>query len=212
MPETPHRPTTSGSGRPRGRRRSTSGGRTTEARTTDAVTPTTDIETPTTDVETPTTEARIAEPGSGSTGRRATHPLATDPRSTTELVNDLLELVPRLIREELALATAEMREKGRRAGVGAGLFTGGGVLALYGGGALVAAAALGLARAVPDWLAVLIIGVVLLAVAGVVALIAKRQVAQAVPPAPQRTMENVREDVATVKDAVAGERTSTRTS
>lgn len=151
-------------------------------------------------------------PGTRTFGARSSGTRNADPRSTVELVNDLLELVPRLIREELALATAEMREKGKRAGVGAGLFTGGGVLALYGGAALVAAAVLGLARAVPDWLAALVVGVVLLAVAGVLALIARRQVARATPPAPQHTIESVREDIATVKDAAAGERTPARTS
>ena len=124
-------------------------------------------------------------------------------RSTVELVNDLVELIPRLIREELALAVAELRQKGRRAGVGAGLLGGSGVIAFYGGGALLTAAVLGLARVMPAWLAALVVGVVLLVVAGIVALIARRQVARAVPPAPEHAIENVREDVATVKQSMA---------
>lgn len=132
-------------------------------------------------------------------------------RSTGELVNDLLELVPRLIRDELALALAEMREKGRHAGIGTGLFSVGGVLALYGGAALVAAAVLGLAEALPAWLSALVVGLVLLAVAGVLALLARRQIARAVPPTPQHALAAVREDIATVKSATGGHPTSTRT-
>lgn len=135
-------------------------------------------------------------------------PGAGDSRSTAALVNDLLDLVPRLLREELALAVAEMREKGRSAGVGAGLLSSGGVTGLFGGGALVAAAVLGLSRVVPDWLAALIVGLVLLAIAGVLALSARRRMARAVPPAPEHAIDNVRADVAAVKQAATGQRTS----
>jgi hypothetical protein len=127
-----------------------------------------------------------------------------DVPSTTQLIHDLTELVPRLIREELALAVTELREKGRSARRGAGLFSAGGVLALYGGAAVGAAAVLGLAESVPGWLAALIVGVVLLAVAGVLAMLARRQIARAVPPAPEQAIENVREDLATVKEAATG--------
>jgi MFS family permease len=121
--------------------------------------------------------------------------------SVAELVSQLTELVPRLVREEIALAQRELQEKGKRAGIGAGLFGGGGVVALYGGGALVAAAVLGLAEAVPGWLAALIVAVVLLAVAGVLALIAKRQVARATPPVPEQALREIKKDVTTVKES-----------
>jgi MFS family permease len=128
---------------------------------------------------------------------------SNDPResSVAELVSQLTELVPRLVREEIALAQRELQEKGKRAGIGAGLFGGGGVVALYGGGALVAAAVLGLAEAVPGWLAALIVAVVLLAVAGVLALIAKRQVARATPPVPEQALREIKKDVTTVKES-----------
>jgi DNA invertase Pin-like site-specific DNA recombinase len=47
-----------------------------------------------------------------------------------EMVTQLAEQVSRLIREELRLAQAEMAQKGKRAGLGAGMFGGGGVAAL----------------------------------------------------------------------------------
>jgi hypothetical protein len=70
-------------------------------------------------------------------------------RSVADLVRQVTELVPQLVRAELALAKAELAEKGKRAGLGAGLLGAGGALALYGLGALSAAAVLGLAEALP---------------------------------------------------------------
>ena len=88
------------------------------------------------------------------------------------------------MRDELALARAEMTEKGKKAGVGAGLLGGGGLVALYGVAALLTAVVLGLAEAMPPWLAALIVAVVLFAVAGGLAISGRRQVAQASPPLP----------------------------
>jgi hypothetical protein len=127
---------------------------------------------------------------------------SADGRSTAELVQQASEQVSRLVRDELALAKSELAAKGRHAGVGAGLFGGGGLVALYGVGALVLAAIAGLAEAVPAWLSALIIGVVLLAVAAVMALLGRRQVRQAVPPMPKAATDGVREDIATVRTAV----------
>jgi hypothetical protein len=145
--------------------------------------------------------------GTGSPGDISHPEGAGDPGddpSLTQLIHDLTELVPRLIRDELALAVSELREKGRSARRGAGLFSAGGVLALYGGAAVGTAAVLGLAEYVPGWLAALIVGVVLLAVAGVLAVLARRQIARAVPPAPEQAIENLREDIATLRKATTG--------
>lgn len=119
--------------------------------------------------------------------------------STGELVNRLTEQATELIRSELALAKAEMAAKAKHAGVGAGLFGGAGIVALYGLGALVATAILALALVVPAWLAALIVAVVLFAIAGIVALVGKKQVSQATPAAPEQTVESVKRDVDTVK-------------
>jgi hypothetical protein len=81
-------------------------------------------------------------------------------------VHDLTQQVPQLIRSELRLAQAEMTEKGKRAGIGIGMFSAAGVLAFLGLGSLVATAILALAHVLPDWLSALIVGVVLFAVAG----------------------------------------------
>jgi hypothetical protein len=120
--------------------------------------------------------------------------------STGELVKTAAEQISRLVRDELALAKAEMAEKGKKAGVGAGLFGGGGVIALYGVAALLAAAVLGLDVAMPAWLAALIVAVVLFAVAGVLALMGRNRLKQGVPPVPQETVASVKADINEVKE------------
>jgi hypothetical protein len=119
--------------------------------------------------------------------------------SIGELVSQVSEHTSRLIRDELRLAQAEMAAKGKKAGVGAGLFGGAGLFALYGLGALIAAAILGLAGPLPDWLAALIVGVALLAVAGIAALVGKREVSQAAPPLPNEAISGVKQDVQALK-------------
>lgn len=116
------------------------------------------------------------------------------------LVNQLTTQVPELIRSELRLAQAEVAEKGKRAGLGIGMFGGAGIVALYGVGALVATLILVLvALGLVAWLAALIVTIVLFAVAGVLALMGKKHVDQATPMVPERAVEGVKEDIATVK-------------
>lgn len=122
--------------------------------------------------------------------------------STSELVQRATEQVTKLVRDELALARAELTEKGKHAGLGAGLFGGGGVLAVYGVGVLIATAVLLLALVMPAWLAALIVAVVLFIIAGILALIGRQQVKQAVPPMPTAAAESVRADVDAVAAAV----------
>ncbi len=124
---------------------------------------------------------------------------AMNDRPVGELVRELSEQTATLVRKELQLAQLEMTEKGKRAGIGAGLFGGAGVVALFGGGALVAAIVLLLATSLEPWLSALIVGVVLLAVAGVAALMGKKQVQQAVPPQPEQAIQSTKRDVETVK-------------
>lgn len=122
--------------------------------------------------------------------------------SAGELVQRLSEQVGTLVRDEMRLARAELVEKGRTAGVGAGMFGGGGVVALYGAGALIAAIILGLAEGMPGWLSALIVAVVLFAVAGGLAIAGRGRVKQAAPPIPAEAVRGVRRDVDTVKTAV----------
>ena len=126
---------------------------------------------------------------------------ATD-QSTSELVQKASEQISRLVKDEIALAKAELTEKGKHAGIGVGLFGGGGVLALYGVGALFATLIIVLDLFLPLWLAALIITVVLFAAAGVLALLGKKQVTQAVPPEPSAAIASAKADVDEVKHAI----------
>jgi MFS family permease len=115
--------------------------------------------------------------------------------SIADLVKQLSEQTSRLARQEGELAKAELQVKGKRAGIGAGMFGGAGIFGFYAVGALVAAAILGLATAVAAWLAALIVTAVLGAIAGLLALQGKTKVQQATPPVPEQATESVKEDV-----------------
>jgi len=115
--------------------------------------------------------------------------------SLAELVKQLSEQSSRLARQEVELAKAELAYKGKRAGIGAGMFGGAGVFGFYGLGALTAAAILALSLAVAGWLAALIVAVLYGAIAGVMALQGKNKVQQATPPVPEEATESVKEDV-----------------
>ena len=121
-------------------------------------------------------------------------------QTLNELVQRASAQTASLVRKEIRLAQLELQEKGKRAGLGAGLFGTSGVVALYGVGALIAAAILGLATAVEGWLAALIVAVVLFAVAAVFALTGRQQVQRATPPAPEGAIESVQTDIEEVKE------------
>jgi Putative Actinobacterial Holin-X, holin superfamily III len=120
-------------------------------------------------------------------------------RSLGELFGKLSTELTTLIRQELELARAELTQKGKQVGKGAGLLGGGGVIALLAGGALTAAIIAALDLAMATWLAALIVAVVYGAVAAVLALQGKARVQEATPPVPEQTVDTVKEDVAWAK-------------
>jgi hypothetical protein len=126
----------------------------------------------------------------------------TEQQPMGQLVSQLTEQVSTLVREELTLARIEMVEKGKRAGKGAGLLGGAGVVALYGVGALLVTIGAALALVMPVWAAALVVAVLLFVVAGVAALIGKKQVKQALPPEPLAAMKSGKQDVDAVKTAI----------
>ncbi len=79
------------------------------------------------------------------------------------------------------------------------MFSVAGLLAFFGIACVIATAILGLAHALPDWLSALLVGVVLFAGAVVVALVGKKEIQQATPPAPEQAIEGVKEDIAVLK-------------
>ena len=115
------------------------------------------------------------------------------------VVHRLSEQIPELVRSEIRLAQAELTQKGKRAGIGVGLFSVAGLFALYGLAALISLAVILIDLALPLWAAALIVTLVLFAVAGGAALVGKKQVAQATPPAPEKAIAGTKQDVAVIK-------------
>ncbi len=126
---------------------------------------------------------------------------ATSNGSTAELVRRAIDQVQTLVRDEVALAKAELAAKARSAAMGGGLFGGAAILGLYGGGALIAGAVLALALALPAWAAALIVGGVLLLLAGLLALAGRSRLRRAGPPVPEEAVAGVRADLRAVADA-----------
>jgi uncharacterized membrane protein YqjE len=115
--------------------------------------------------------------------------------SVSELIKDLSRDISDLVRQEIELARAEMMEKGKKAGIGAGMF---------GGAALMGAAAVGGSMAtiiivldlwMPLWLAALITTVLYAAVAAVLAMRGRDELRQTGTPIPEKTKESVKEDI-----------------
>src|SRR4051794_23864425 len=101
--------------------------------------------------------------------------------SVADIVKQLSEQTSRLARQEVELAKLELAAKGKRAGIGVGMFGGAGVFAVYAFGALIAAAILGLATAVTPWLAAVIVAATLGALAGALAITGKTKIQEATP-------------------------------
>jgi uncharacterized membrane protein YqjE len=112
-----------------------------------------------------------------------------------ELLKQLATETTTLVRQELDLAKAEMREKGKKAGPGFGMIGAAGGVALLALGALTACLILALDGAMPNWLAALIVAVAYGAVAAVLYTRGKEKVDDAGSPAPRQTIETVKEDL-----------------
>jgi hypothetical protein len=123
--------------------------------------------------------------------------------STGELLSQLSAQTSRLVRDELKLAQKEFQQSARHAGIGAGLFSLAGLLAVLGFAALIGAAVAALSLVLPVWAAAALVAVALFLAAGVAGLIGRRQADEVTPAAP-RTVETVKEDIQEVRDARHG--------
>jgi hypothetical protein len=147
--------------------------------------------------------APMPQPATAGATRADAPAPAPEDASTGQLIGQLTEQLSRLVRDEARLAQAEVSQKAKRLGVGAGLFGGAGLMAFFGLAVLITAAVLALDLVLPAWLAALIVAVVLFAVAGVLALVGKKDVEQASPPVPTQAIAGVRADIATVKQGLS---------
>src|SRR3954449_12531752 len=128
-------------------------------------------------------------------------------RSLPDLVKQLADQTSTLVRQEVDLAKAEMSQKGQQIGKGAGLIGAGAAIGLLGAGAITAFLIMLLDGALANWLSALIVGVVLVAIAGVLALQGRNRIRAAAPPMPEQTVETVKEDVEWAKTRTGSART-----
>jgi hypothetical protein len=142
----------------------------------------------------------MTQPSTGGATRATAPPPPSEP-STGQLISDLTTQISRLVRDEARLAQAEVTQKAKRLGIGAGLFGGAGLFAFFGLAALITTAILALDLLLPAWLAALIVAVVLFAVAGVLALVGKKDVQKGSPPVPTEAIASTKTDIQTVKES-----------
>jgi uncharacterized membrane protein YqjE len=128
-------------------------------------------------------------------------------RSLGELLRQLSQETTQLVHQELELAKAELQQKGRQAGAGAGMFGGAGALGLAALGALTACFILALNAIMPAWLAALIVAVVYGVIAVVLVKQGQAKLRQATPPVPEQTIETVKEDVEWARTQMRSDRT-----
>jgi uncharacterized membrane protein YqjE len=128
-------------------------------------------------------------------------------RSLGELLKQLSQETTQLVHQELELAKAELQQKGKQAGAGAGMFGGAGALGLAALGALTACFILLLDLVMPAWLAALIVAVVYGIIAFVLVKRGQAKLKQAAPPVPEQTIETVKEDVEWAKTQMRSDRT-----
>jgi uncharacterized membrane protein YqjE len=128
-------------------------------------------------------------------------------RPTGELLRELSNQTTTLVKQELELAKAELQEKGKQAGIGAGMFGGAGVFGVGAFAALTAGMIAALSEAMDTWLAALIVAVVYAAAAGVMAMTGKKKVKEAAPPIPEQAKDSVKEDMEWAKTQARSGRT-----
>ncbi|WP_454049930.1 phage holin family protein [Cellulomonas sp. Marseille-Q8402] len=125
-----------------------------------------------------------------------------DQQSIGQLISRLGEQAARLVRAEIDLAKAELAQKAKAAGIGAGLLAGAAFFGFFTFAVLVTTAILALSEAVAPWLAALIVLVVLAVITAVLALIGVKSLKKGTPPTPEKAIAGIKEDADTVSRSV----------
>jgi uncharacterized membrane protein YqjE len=118
----------------------------------------------------------------------------------SDIVKQVSDEAKTLVGQEIKLAKAEMTEKAKEIGIGAGMFGGAGYTLHLAALGLMLTLIFALSTAMPAWLAALIVTVVFVAIAGVLALTGKKRIQKAGPPVPEETIESVKQTIETVKE------------
>ena len=128
-------------------------------------------------------------------------------RATGDLLKELSDHTTTLVQQEIELAKAELGQKGKKAGIGAGMFGGAGLFGVFAFAALTTCIIAALESPLSLWLAALIVAVVYAVIGGVLALQGRNKVQEAVPPIPEQATESVKEDVQWAKTRAKSGRT-----
>ncbi|WP_454293601.1 phage holin family protein [Salana multivorans] len=121
-----------------------------------------------------------------------------------ELVASLTQQMSALVRGEIDLFKAQLAEKGQKFGIAAGLLAGAAFLGFFGFATIIACIVLAIAEVLAPWLAALIVALALFLIAGVLALVAKKQIDAAgeINPNP---VEGIKQDISIVKEGFRNE-------
>ena len=120
-------------------------------------------------------------------------------QSLGALFADLSDKTTLLIRQEITLAKEEVTGKVKRAAMDVVYFLIGAFVAYIGLLALIAAAALALALVLPNWVATLIVGLIVIAVGGILVWVGINSLKD-INLKPERTIETLKDDVKAVKE------------
>jgi putative copper export protein len=120
-------------------------------------------------------------------------------RPFSQILQDIVANLQEIIRLEVRLAKAELREDARRGVSAFSIAVVGAVLGMYAVGLLLLALVYGLSNVVPAWLAALLVGVVVGVVAAVFLGVGARRVRR-LDLKPERTIQSVKENVKWAKD------------
>jgi uncharacterized membrane protein YqjE len=126
---------------------------------------------------------------------------------TGELLRDLSDHTTTLVKQEMELAKAELQEKGKQAGLGAGMFGAAGLFGLGAFAALTACLIAALDQVMEIWVAALVVAVAYAVIAAVLAMTGKQKVKRAVPPVPEQAKDSVKEDMEWAKTQARSGRT-----
>jgi Putative Actinobacterial Holin-X, holin superfamily III len=120
-------------------------------------------------------------------------------RTLGQLVADATHDVSSIMRNEIALAKAEIGADAKKVGVGVGMFAAAGVFAFLALILLLIAAAYGLVAAgLPPWLSFLIVSAVLLVVGATLAFVGKSRLSK-VKGKPERAIKNAQDTLAAIR-------------
>jgi hypothetical protein len=116
-----------------------------------------------------------------------------------EAAKQVAEHARTIVGLELELAKLELTRKLGSLGLGIGLTVAAAVVSLYAVGFLFATIAAALATFLPTWLALLLVGIFLLAVAAVLGLVGLGRIRRGTPPVPEQAIEEARRTTEAIK-------------